>query len=98
MTPGADWSDRPAMQRGKLVADRDNLWNIDGRDYGGHRNMTDAEGRVTLPAFIPGATYDIYDQANGQALKKNIRARHRGDPRPRGRGSQKDKLTRRPLT
>ncbi len=55
ITPGA--SSMVFSGKGPVLADREALVNLDRLNYGELR--TDADGRVTLPALIPGATYRL---------------------------------------
>jgi RNA polymerase sigma factor (sigma-70 family) len=56
----------PADGRGKLSADGGSLTNLDRHNYW-DKVKTDAAGRVTFPALIPGATYRIEEwSAEGQ--------------------------------
>ncbi len=58
VSPGVDPNDIKAIMRGEMAADSDFLANIDRANY---RNTiaSDADGRITFPALIPGATYRI---------------------------------------
>ena len=58
ITPGAWRYDFEATRKGQLLADAEHLANVDLRNY---RNgpRTDADGRITFPALIPGVTYQI---------------------------------------
>jgi RNA polymerase sigma factor (sigma-70 family) len=56
VTPGPHRYDFKAAEKGQLAADEDFLANIDRHNYWkGPR--TDAEGRCTFPALVPGVTY-----------------------------------------
>jgi hypothetical protein len=58
ITPGA-WGDyATSVKKGELLADAESLTNLDRHNYW-HKVKTDAEGRVTFPALIPGATYRV---------------------------------------
>jgi hypothetical protein len=58
VTPGAHRLDTEAARKGEFLADMDFLANIDRHNYwNGPR--TDAAGRCTLPALIPGVTYRV---------------------------------------
>jgi hypothetical protein len=59
ITPGSDPYDAAAARRGEMVADADYVSNIDRINYSFGSDATDAEGRITFPALIPGATYRI---------------------------------------
>lgn len=64
VTPGPD----ARYQRngaGELGADADFIANVDPTNYRPHPK-TDAEGSVTLPALIPGATYRLYRKKGEQ--------------------------------
>src|SRR5262249_26249425 len=56
ITPGAGSREMPA-KGDAVLADSECLGNLDRLNYWDLR--TDAEGRVTLPALIPGATYRL---------------------------------------
>jgi hypothetical protein len=51
-----------AVRAGALAADEDHLGRVDPVHYGSGW-IADAQGRITLPALIPGATYRIIDRA-----------------------------------
>jgi hypothetical protein len=57
VTPGPSPYSNEALQKGVLASDGDFVANIDRLHYYGLR--TNAGGRCTLPALIPGATYRI---------------------------------------
>jgi RNA polymerase sigma factor (sigma-70 family) len=58
ITPGASGDYGAAVAKGELLADAGSLANIDRHNYW-DRLKTDAKGRVTFPALIPGATYRV---------------------------------------
>ncbi len=58
LEPGANPFDRKALEQGKLFEHTEFVSNLDRLNHwNGPR--TDDQGRVTLPALIPGATYRI---------------------------------------
>jgi hypothetical protein len=58
VTPGCYRFDAKSMQAGTLAADSDFLANIDRMNHG-QPLKSDALGKVTLHALIPGATYRV---------------------------------------
>ena len=56
VTPGAPT--RVAVQNGQLFADEDILTRIDPTNHA-EGPVSDAEGRISFPALIPGATYSV---------------------------------------
>ena len=60
MTPGPTQHSQRKQDRAELAADAEYMANVDQKNYW---NMpeTDANGRITLPALIPGALYRILD-------------------------------------
>jgi protocatechuate 3,4-dioxygenase beta subunit len=58
ITPGRWPMDPNGQDRGELTADQGALINLDRHNYW-YRPKTGADGRVTFPALIPGATYRI---------------------------------------
>jgi RNA polymerase sigma factor (sigma-70 family) len=58
VTPGSSRMDNKAYDRGELTADEGFVANIDRRNHW-DGPLTDADGRVTFPALIPGASYRI---------------------------------------
>jgi RNA polymerase sigma factor (sigma-70 family) len=57
ITPGANRYDVDARVKGLVVADEELLANLDRRNYWDLRS--DAQGRTTYPALIPGVTYRL---------------------------------------
>ncbi len=69
VTPGTPKYDFQAIQSGKLWADEELVFNIDRVNYSlPSACTTDAEGKQTFPALIPGATYRHVKIINGQPL------------------------------
>jgi RNA polymerase sigma factor (sigma-70 family) len=61
VTPGASSYDLKRLyEKGELAADSENVANIDRVNHG-EPPLTDASGRITFPALIPGATYWIVE-------------------------------------
>jgi len=61
VTPGPSRNDlKKVYEKGQMAADADYVANIDRHNYRSGP-LTDSEGRVTLPALIPGATYRIVE-------------------------------------
>jgi hypothetical protein len=75
MTPGSN--NLGFMDRDTMAADAAYLPNVDRKNHP-HDLATDAEGRVTLPALIPGALYRISDwstvnvQGKGYQIRKDF--------------------------
>jgi RNA polymerase sigma factor (sigma-70 family) len=59
-TPGPHEDSRDPKDRSVLAADAAYMPNVDRKHYWG-APFTDAEGRITLPDLIPGASYRISD-------------------------------------
>jgi RNA polymerase sigma factor (sigma-70 family) len=59
VTPGQDWLGMGAAGNDHLSADADYLSRIDPDHY--NNLVSNAEGRVTFPALIPGVTYRVND-------------------------------------
>jgi hypothetical protein len=59
-TPGPDARDQRKQSQSMLAADAAYMPNVDRIHYSGGP-FTDADGRITLPALIPGALYRISD-------------------------------------
>jgi hypothetical protein len=74
ITPGRSLNDRGARQE-EMAADAADVVNIDRYNYWGNVK-TDAAGRVTFPALIPGATYRLrrFDR-DGWVVQKEFVAR-----------------------
>jgi hypothetical protein len=60
VTPGPHRLSRDKADEGRLAADQDFLYRIDPIHYG-DGPVSDAQGRLTFPALIPGASYRVYD-------------------------------------
>ncbi len=78
VTPGALGVGR-AQKEYPLIADQATMDQIDRINYA-KPLTTDAEGRIALPALIPGATYRIADRttagtAEGPKLRKEFRVK-----------------------
>jgi hypothetical protein len=78
VTPGAFPSRSKEAEQGRLWADETYLGRIDPLHYS-EAIATDAQGQVTYPALIPGATYRVYDNtqlnAGGRQLRREFVAR-----------------------
>jgi hypothetical protein len=80
MTPGSHSLSRAKADRDKLHADSILQRGVDFQHYG-NTFVTDAEGRVTLPALIPGALYRLSDysslhiQDQGVQVRKEFRVK-----------------------
>jgi hypothetical protein len=59
ITPGVGQYDFAAARAGKLAADCDFVANIDRINHS-PRLKTDEQGRITFPALIPGAVYQLH--------------------------------------
>jgi RNA polymerase sigma factor (sigma-70 family) len=72
ITPGRPLNDR-GPREGVLAADAGDLVNLDRYNYWGNVK-TDAAGRVTFPALIPGATYRLrrFDKDNWVVHKEFV--------------------------
>ena len=76
VTPGPSQMSRSEKDKVELAADAADLGNrgVDRKHYG-HPRRSDAEGRVTLIALIPGALYRIVDSSNegkGAQVRKDF--------------------------
>jgi beta-lactamase regulating signal transducer with metallopeptidase domain len=65
VTPGATRFDTEAFRKGGLAGDADFVANIDRTNYLDAKK-SDAEGKLLLPALIPGATYQIAALRDGR--------------------------------
>jgi hypothetical protein len=65
---------RNAEAREKLAADAVYIPNLDRKHYWNGR-FTDAEGRITLPDLIPGASYRISDYSTVNEENKGVQIR-----------------------
>ncbi len=63
VTPGELNLVRLNQNNGTLTADADFIANVDRVNHAG-RDKSDREGRLTVPALIPGATYRVVVMRN----------------------------------
>ncbi len=71
VTPGPALSNAKD-QAGVLVADEGNLTTVDPVNYA-NELASDADGRITLPVLIPGATYRFIDDTTFRETGPRIR-------------------------
>jgi RNA polymerase sigma factor (sigma-70 family) len=72
VTPGPHRYDTAAFRKGLLLADEEVLANVDRLNYW-KGPLTDARGRCTFPALIPGVTYRLVDyDRSGTAGRKDF--------------------------
>ena len=64
VTPGRDRLNRNEHVQGELAADSDYVSRIDMARYADLRS--NAQGRITLPSLIPGATYRVHDMTTAE--------------------------------
>jgi hypothetical protein len=69
VTPGPTRLDLKAYEKGELAGDADNVGNIDRVNHW-DGPLTDAEGRITFPALVPGATYRIVELGDRDDMVK----------------------------
>ena len=74
-TPGPTL--QASAEQGLLARDSDLMPNVDRRHYDETKLRTDAEGRITLPALIPGALYRLLDfstvnDPKGEQLRRDF--------------------------
>jgi hypothetical protein len=77
MTPGSHsllQITQPETERAKLMADSVLMRGVDFKHYG-NDFVTDTEGRVTLPALIPGALYRLSDYSTNRVQGKGVQIR-----------------------
>ena len=67
VTPGEIENESIAYMLGKLTADADFVSNIDQVNYL-PAPTTDKDGRVTFPALIPGANYQLHTYKDGKQI------------------------------
>ena len=77
ITPGPPWSAGQAKS-GHLLADEGSLASIDPINNT-KPHMSDAEGRIVLPALIPGASYHFIDRTtsreeSGPRIRRSARS------------------------
>ena len=85
VTPGP-FAGNKARKEGLLLADEARLPRVDPINYE-HDPVSDAQGRITFPALIPGATYRIIDRTpfrgpDGPQHPQGLHRQSRRDPRP----------------
>lgn len=70
LKPGVQPYDFEAQKNGGLGAMQDSIMNIDRTNYsmGPADTGTNAEGKITFPALIPGATYQFMEIKDGRAV------------------------------
>jgi hypothetical protein len=68
---GADRFDAEAVRTGGTLADADLVANID-REHYGQGIRPDPEGRVRLPALIPGAMYRLSTRVDGKPIVRDF--------------------------
>jgi hypothetical protein len=75
-TPGPPESSRDTKDWVELSADAASVAAVDPKHYRiRQRPLADNEGRVTLPALVPGALYRLSDRSNrekGQRIRKEF--------------------------
>ncbi len=72
VTPGPHQYSEDDADKSCLAADQDFLTRIDPIHYP-NGLVSDAQGQLTLPALIPGATYRIYDETVAEAQGPRLR-------------------------
>jgi hypothetical protein len=73
-TPGPHEHDLRPESKPMLAADAAYIVNLDRKHYWNSR-FTDAEGRITLPNLIPGASYRISDSSTVNVPDKGVQVR-----------------------
>ena len=71
VTPGPPYSREP-HKAGHLFAEEAELNLVDSVNYA-NEFVADAEGRLTLPVLIPGATYRFIDYSVGRQAVPQVR-------------------------
>ena len=95
VTPGPSPISRDKREQTELAADASLVANVDRKHYW-RGPFTDAEGRITLPALIPGALYRIIDFSTvsdpdkGVQIRRGLLCQARRDP---GSGRYPDRET-----
>jgi RNA polymerase sigma factor (sigma-70 family) len=74
LTPGPEWASRDPADATRLFMEMDSLSHIDPINYP-REPATDAQGRISFPALIPGATYRISDFSTLYTDKRSIQLR-----------------------
>jgi hypothetical protein len=76
VTPGPHPNTGDPMKKAQLAADLAFMANVDPQHYSNQNGpSTDAEGRITLPALIPGALYRISDYSTMNVENKGVQVR-----------------------
>jgi hypothetical protein len=74
ITPGPGYASRDPADAKLLTAEGDLVVRIDPINYA-KEPVSDAQGRITFPALIPGASYRIVDRAtiqSGARIRKDF--------------------------
>ena len=75
ITPGPNAFSMKKPDQAELAADAEFMANIDHKHYWPPNPTTNADGRVTLPALIPGARYRIVDFTTANDEDKGAQVR-----------------------
>jgi hypothetical protein len=76
MTPGRHPYSRSRADQAELAADMAFVPNVDPLHYGVKRSpISNAEGRISLPALIPGAPYRISEHSTRNVPEKGVQIR-----------------------
>jgi beta-lactamase regulating signal transducer with metallopeptidase domain/protocatechuate 3,4-dioxygenase beta subunit len=69
LVPGVPRYSVEAWQKGNLAADSAAVMNVYQQRYNWDRTVTDAKGRITLPALVPGLTYRLWGLDSGRVFR-----------------------------